>query len=376
MKRKRIVVNARLLLPNKLEGIGWFSHQVLRRITTNHPKIDFFFLFDRPFSEEFIYSKNITPIVISPPSRHPILWLIWFEWSVKNAIKKIKPDLFFSPDGFLCLNTSVKSLPVIHDINFFHAPYDLAWSHQKYYNYFFPKYAHKASRIATVSEFSKNDMVTYYGLDKNKIDVVYNGIHEFLNPLEPQKRKEVRNKNTFGEPYFLFIGSIHPRKNIVRMLQAFDMFKKETNSSFKLIIAGNKKWWTSDMDNTFVNMEYEEDVILKGRISQEEYAELLPSAFALLYVSIFEGFGIPIIEAMKCKVPVITSNVSSLPEICANSALLADPFSVESICAQMKALYTGEELRTSLIEKGEKRALDFSWDKTADLVWKSIEKIL
>ena len=114
--------------------------EILKRITQNHPEIDFHFIFDRPFSQEFIFSKNITPHIIHPPTRHPFLWYVWFELTLPNLInKKINPDLFFSPDGFLSTKINTPSVNVIHDINFEHRPQDLAWTHSTYYRYYFQK---------------------------------------------------------------------------------------------------------------------------------------------------------------------------------------------------------------------------------------------
>lgn len=121
-KKMRIVVNTRLLLPNKLDGIGWFSYQTLKRITKQNPDVHFVFLFDRSFSDEFIFSDNITPMIIAPQARHPILYYAWFHWSVKKLLNQLQPDLFLSPDGFLALGAQCKQLPVIHDINFLHNP--------------------------------------------------------------------------------------------------------------------------------------------------------------------------------------------------------------------------------------------------------------
>ena len=121
----KIAVNTRLLLKGKLEGIGWFTYQTLRRMTEAHPEHEFIFIFDRKYDNEFIFSKNVMPVVVSPPARHPILWLIWFEWSVNRVLRKYKPDLFLSTDGHLSLSTKTPSVAVIHDINFHHRPGDL-----------------------------------------------------------------------------------------------------------------------------------------------------------------------------------------------------------------------------------------------------------
>ena len=137
----KIAVNTRLLLSGKLEGIGWFTHETLKRITTQHPEHQFIFLFDRKYSEKFIYSDNITPIVKGPQSRRPLLWKWWFERTVPKILAQHKPDLFLSPDGYNSLKASCKTLPVIHDLNFIHYPEGMRNSYHNYYLKYFPQYA-------------------------------------------------------------------------------------------------------------------------------------------------------------------------------------------------------------------------------------------
>lgn len=370
----KIAVNTRLLLPGKLDGIGWFSYETLKRITTGHPEHEFIFMFDRKFSDEFIFSDNIRPVIVHPQSRHPVLWYLFFEYGVTSALKKIKPDLFFSPDGWLSLRTETKSVNVIHDLNFETYPQFLPFHVNQYYKYFVPKFAAKASRIATVSEFTKKDICEKYGISPHLIDVVYNGANEKLIPVSDEVKAQVRNKYTAGNPYFVFVGTIHPRKNLTNLLRAFNHFKQSHNSNVKLLIIGEKKWWTNDIKKAWDDVQYKEDVFFVGRLDSDELHRVIASALAMLYVSYFEGFGIPIVEAFYCDVPVITSNVTSMPEVAGDAALLTDPFSFESISNAMLKMAADEKLRTSLIEKGRQRKQLYSWQKSADRLWEVILK--
>ncbi len=369
-----IVVNTRLLLPNKLEGIGWFTFETLKRITNNHPDDHFIFLFDRDFDEDFLFADNITPVILSPQARHPFLFYWWFEFSVANFLNKYKPDLFLSPDGYMSLKANCKQLAVIHDLSFEHYPNDVSYIVRKYYKRFFPKFARKAARIATVSEFSKNDIIKQYGISASTIDVVYNGCNELYQPIDEEQKSATKELFTNGADYFLFVGALHPRKNISRLFQAFDKFKSMNTNNVKLVIVGEKYYWTHDIKMTYINMKHKDDVIFTGRLSPEDLKNVIASALAMTYVPYFEGFGIPILEAFNCDVPVITSNITSMPEVSSDAALLVDPFSVDSIANAMSYLYKDEDMRNSLIAKGRKRKLDFSWDKTAYALWQSILK--
>lgn len=171
----RIAVNTRFLLPYQLEGIGIYTQEIFKRVVKQMPEHDFYFLFDRPFSDEFIFAKNVTPIVVSPPARHPFLWYWWFEKSIPKILKKHQIDLFISPDGYCSLSTDIPQILTIHDLGFEHFPEHTPFLVRNYYRYFTPKFCAKASKILAVSEFTKNDIVAKYGIDKSKIDVVYNG---------------------------------------------------------------------------------------------------------------------------------------------------------------------------------------------------------
>ncbi|HBS85291.1 MAG: glycosyltransferase [Bacteroidetes bacterium GWF2_38_335] len=371
-----IAVNTRLLIKGKLEGIGWFTCETLKRITQNHKEHKFVFIFDRKPDQEFIFSDNISPVVIPPQTRHPLLWKIWFDYSLPIVFKKHKPDLFLSPDGYLSLRTKVKSLPVIHDINFVHYPQDLPASTSNYYNKYFPKFAAKATRIATVSEYSKQDISKSFSIPLDKIDVVYNGCNEMYKPLSAEEIEAVRNARTNGEQYFVFVGALHPRKNVSRLLQAYDAFREETNCGVKMVIVGEKMFKTTDINSVYNSMKFRNDVIFTGRLSPADLRQVVGSALALTFVPYFEGFGIPIIEAMNCDVPVITSNVTSMPEVAGDAALLTDPFSVDSIRDAMIKMYKDEKLRKTLIEKSIVQRQKFSWDKSAENLWNSVEKTL
>ena len=372
----KIAVNTRLLLKDKLEGIGWFTYENLSRITRQHREHQFYFLFDRPFDDSFIFSDNITPIVVPPQARHPVLYYLWFEKSIPGILKKIEPDLFFSPDGYLSLATPVKCMNVFHDLNFEHYPEDLPLAERWFYRHYFPRYAQKACRIATVSEFSKRDIINQYDVPGEKIDVVYNGANESFTPLGSEEISRTRRRYSEGSPYFLFVGALHPRKNLANLFRAYDYFRKESGIDVKLMIVGQKKWWTKKIREAYESMQFRDQVIFSGRLSAGELHKVLGSALALTYVSYFEGFGIPILEAFYCEVPVITSNVTSMPEVAGDAAYLADPFSVKSIAEGLHKLASDDAYRQTLIERARARRPVFSWQRSADLLWGSMEKAL
>ncbi len=367
----KIAVNTRFLLSNKLEGIGIYTQQIFKRVVEQMPEHEFYFLFDRPYDDEFIFAKNVKPIVVSPPARHPFLWYWWFEKSVPKILKEHQIDLFISPDGFCSLSTDIPQIITIHDLGFEHFPLHTPFLVRNYYKHFTPKYCEKADKILAVSQFTKNDIIKKYKIDEKKIDVVYNGFENsqwsMVNGQFNNKKKlsDIDYRLSTKTSYFLFVGAVHPRKNVLGLLKAFEHFKNTYSHSHKLVIVGRKAWMNTELENFFQQMNYKKDVIWIEDIERNNLLELVQHAFALVYPSLFEGFGIPVIEAMSSGIPVITSNVSSLPEVAGNAAILVNPNNTDDISDAMNLLITNKNLRNELITKGLIRAKDFDWNISA-----------
>ncbi len=371
----RVAVNARFLLAGRLEGIGRFSHETLSRLVKAKPDWQFIFIFDRPYDKQFIYGPNVIPVVVGPQARHPILFWWWFEISLPRVFKKYKADIFFSPDGYLSLKSDIPQIPVFHDLAFEHYPEGVSKVNLWHYKYFFPRYARKASKILAVSQATADDIQKLYHINEDKIKLINNAASDIFKPLNDIQIAETRNKYTNGHPYFIYVGAIHPRKNLVNLLLAFDYFHKQNpNSNYKLVIAGRKAWKNKLIDELYHTLDCKEHIIFTGRLHDEELAKVTASATALCYLSLFEGFGIPIIEAMQCGVPVITSNISSMPEVAGGAALLANPLSPTEICKAITQISTDENLRKELIQKGFENAKRYTWDGAAKTLIEILEK--
>lgn len=369
----RIAVNTRLLLKGRLEGIGSFTHNILQQLVADHPEHEFIFLFDRPWSPEFQYASNVTPVFAGPPARHPLLFYIWFEYVVPRLLRKHKVDVFLSPDGFLPLGASIPQVAVIHDLNFEYYPAFFTPMTRWFYRTFFPRYARVATRIATVSEFSKSDLVNLYNVSPEKIDVIYNGVDAMYAPASSAAINDFTSKHTAGEDYFAFVGGLYLRKNLSMVLRAFDEFKRQTRSPVKFVLAGRSYRETDELFRLHQTLACKDDIIFLGRVEPAEAVPIILSgALSLVYVSHFEGFGLPIIESMRCGTPVITGNVTAMPEIAGDAALLVDPTSVQSIADAMATMASSDQMRQELRSKGLEQSEKFTWKRSADALWSSI----
>lgn len=369
----RVAINTRFLLPHKMEGFGWYTYEITKRLVEQHPDVTFILFFDRKYDPKFVFGENVIPVVLNPQARHPILFKIWFNLSVKRALKKYKADVFLSPDGYLSLTSDVKQIAVMHDLNFVHNPQDLKPVMRKYYLTQFPKFAAKASHIITVSDYSKQDICKQYSVPQESVTAIWNGASDVFKPLDSDQIQSVRDKHSKGLPYFLFVGAIHPRKNVRRLIQAYAQYRESNpESNMPLVIVGTELWSNAGMDIE-ISESLKSSIYFTGHLPLDELALVMGAAEIFTFVPYFEGFGIPLVEAMRCGTPILSGDRTSLPEVGGDAALYCDPFDVDDISAKMTELANNDSLRKELGAKGLERSKLFSWDIAAEKVWEVIK---
>jgi glycosyltransferase involved in cell wall biosynthesis len=369
-----IAVNTRFLGNDYIEGYGNFLHETFSRIVRTNKEHQFIFVFDRPYDKKYVYEKNVKAIITGPPARHPLLWKYWYDVSVPAVLRKHKADVFVSCDGFCSLTTRVPQCLVIHDLSFLHYPSFIPKTYLLYYKAYTRKFLLKAKSIVTVSAFSKKDISLQYQLDENRIDVVPNAAKEIFQPLDEQEKHAVKDRLTGGREYFVYAGAIHPRKNLLSLLKGFSIFKKKQMSNWKLVLSGRLAWKNQAFTESLRTYKYREDVVLTGYVDDAELVKIIGSAYAFVYPSLWEGFGVPVLEAMRCNVPVITSVNSAMQEIAGDAALYADATDHHDIAEKMMLLYKDENLRGKLVQRGRLAGNKYNWDKSAELLWESIMK--
>jgi len=371
----RIAVNARFLIKEKMEGIGWYTFEIIRRIVNSHPEVEFIFIHDRLLDPSFLIADNVKSVKTWIPSRHAILWYFWFEHSIPRILKREKADLFLSFDGHLSINTKVPTVYVLHDLAYLHYPNEIKESALRFYKRFIPKYIDRADHIVSVSHHGKQDLQKHFShIPESKISVVGNGCRTVFKPISKAEKEKIRSKYSDGKPFLFYVGAVQPRKNISRMIQAMDTVIKD-HPDAQLLIAGRQAWKTDKIRQTWEQSQHKNNIQFLGYIEDAEMAKILAASEALVYPSLFEGFGVPVLEAMNCEVPVITSKGSSMEEVAGDAAILIDPTDTEDLGAAMSKIICNGALAEELIASGKTQRQKYNWDIAANKMYSIIKQL-
>ncbi len=367
-----IAINTRLLKPLQMEGIGVFTHQVLLKLIQRFPEHEFHLIYDHGDFSVIGKRSNVVHHRLFPPARRPWLFDWWFDYSLPRLLKKIKADIFVSPDGHGSLRCPCPQLTVIHDLNFFHFPQYLPKKYARYWNRHTPQIVRKVNRIATVSEFSKQDLINTYSLSSHKIDVLCNGYSEEAQPLEEAEKQNARNRFAKGKRYWVYVGSIHPRKNVQGMLAAFDQFCGLSEADIHLVLVGTPLFDHVNADKLTSAMRHADRVHGTGRLEGALLYQAIAGSEGLLLLSHYEGFGIPLVEAFACGVPVLTARNSALQEIGGDVVFYANNNSETDMVENMLAFASNPIQKQRFVEEGLIRKEEYTWSKAAEGMWQSI----
>ena len=281
-------------------------------------------------------------------------------------------DVFFMPNiSFAGISNKTKLVLTIHDLSFEYYPETFSWKRRLWHFFVNPKkLTQKANKIIAVSNSTKNDLANFYGISKEKLAVIYSGVTDKFSVINRNNLKLVQIKEKYKLPYkfVLYLGTIEPRKNITGLIRAFNVLKKKEEArlgEYKLVIAGAKGWKSKQIFSEIENSPFKRDIIFVGFIEDEDKPAVYNLASLFIYPSFFEGFGFPPLEAMKCGIPVITSNVSSLSEIVDEAGILIDPDKPDEIYQAMNSILLNKSLRENLVKKGLKQSEKFSCKKMA-----------
>lgn len=301
--------------------------------------------------------------LISCESKNAVIKHLWMQTRLRFSIP-YDNNVLWSPTNIGPLNVKNQVL-TLHDISDFLHPEWFSGYYARMRKFFIPKLINNINKVLTVSEFSRQTIIEEFGLDPSKVKAIYNGVNrEHFMPASSESISRIKEKLGLHDYYVLTLGSLDPRKNLKGILQAWSLIKHEQPSfDYQLVVAGGKgKNFSDAFDLTNLN---EEDVLYLGYVDDEDLAPLYSGASMFVYPSLFEGFGLPVLEAMSCRTPVLTSNTGALKEISEGAAELVSPSSPEEIAQGILKITGSNDLSKKLTEAGNTRVSQFSWDKCA-----------
>jgi glycosyltransferase involved in cell wall biosynthesis len=383
-----IGIDIRPLMVLNRTGVGEYTFELLNALL-NIDKNNQYFLF-------YNCKKNIdTDIRIWEQSNVHYINTSWpnkiFNFSQKlfsypkidNVIIKNnnidKLDVFYSPNiNFASLDKNTKQILTIHDLSFEMYPQYYSLKRRAWHKLIdVKKQCQKAELILTPSYNTKRDVIKYFQIDNNKIDVLYPGLSSKFQNMNNQKIDDEKTREKYNLPnkYILYLGTIEPRKNIAGLIKAYEQISSSLTTEHSLVIAGSSGWKNKDIYQKVKNSKYKNRIKFIGYVAEEDKPNLYSLASIFVYTSFYEGFGFPILEAMSCQTPVITSNRSSLPEISEQAAYLINPNRENELANAIKIMIENNRLREYYINNGLEQIKKFNWQKTAEKFLKTISNI-
>lgn len=297
---------------------------------------------------------------------------LWTHLRLNLALRRDRPDLLFVPSHVLPIGCPVAAVVTVHDLGYHYYPEAHPALDRWYLEWTTRRHARLAACVLADSQATRDDLCRHYAADPRRVRVVYPGRDERLRRVtDPTALAAVRQRYGIQGDYLLYLGTLQPRKNLARLVEAFAAVAERV----QLVLAGRPGWLCADLAAQAERLGLGRRVILTGYVPPEDKAALLSGALALVFPSLYEGFGMPVVEAMACGVPVLTSTVSSLPEVAGDAALLVDPLSPSAIAAGMSRLVGDAGLRQTLAERGTVRAQRFSWAEAARQVWEVFDSL-
>jgi glycosyltransferase involved in cell wall biosynthesis len=347
------------VLREQARGVGCYLLNILNRFSPNATTDNFYLYSQSPIQYNLSSCKNYHYRFGSMPMPGSF----WLQTQCKSLIKKDRVDVFFAPAHILPLGLSknIKKVLSVHDLVSILYPKTMANYNRFVHNLFFKSSIKNADHIMTMSEFTKQSIINYFNIDKSKITVIYGGVNENFCPYGKEKVQAVLMRYGLKKPYILSVGTLEPRKNYSVLLQAF----KNLNTDYNLVIVGKEGWKAKSIFNTIRTLQLENRINILGYIEINDLPYLYNGAELFVFPSIYEGFGLPVLEALACGVPTICSNASSLPEVGGYAVVYFNPNSVDELHLKMQQVLDSNQLRESLKEKSIIQAKKFNWDITA-----------
>lgn len=364
MKSLNIAIDASRTTRQQRTGTENYSLQLIRHLLALNSNHHFNLYFrDEPPSDLFTPHSNWSKHVIKFPR-------MWTQVRFAAELWRTRPDLTFVSAHTLPRFFPGRAVATVHDLGYLYFPEAHPEKERRYLDWSTKYSANRATIVLADAEATKHDLMTHYHIPEDKIWVVYPGYDESLASVaDPEKLTAVRQKYNLPEQYLFFLGTLQPRKNIARLVEAYAQWRSSSgNQDIGLVLGGNPGWlydesWTAGVDG----------VTLTGYVTDEDVAALYSGALAFVFPSLYEGFGFPVIEAMRCDTSVLCSSTTSLSEIGEDAVLQVDPLDIDSIAEGIRQLVDDENLRRNLVEKGRVQSEKFSWQRAAEITLQALE---
>lgn len=357
-------------------GIGSYAYSIFTHMVKYLDDTDKIRVYvkDKPLKDLPRKTPQLSYSVVGPK-------MLWTQIGLPFRLftERIKPDVFFTPSHYAPRFSPIPVAIAIMDVSFLRFPETFAKKDLLQLTNWTKYSVRKASRIFTISQASKNDILERYGVSDENVVVTYPGLRDIVS-LRPDvyEKQMTHTKLGIKGDYFLFVGTLQPRKNIVRLIEAYSQLrkKKKIPEDVQLVIVGKKGWLFEDIITAPEKYGVTDEVKFLEFVSDEDLPLLYKNAIAFVLPSLYEGFGLPVLEAMNYGCPVITSNVSSLPEAGGDAAIYVNPESVEDIASKMEKVAGDRQLRREMIEKGKTQVKKFSWDTSAEKTLEVLKRIV
>lgn len=337
-------------------GVENFTYQLILGLGKLNGENEFNLYTNTPLPRELYSNFNFS-------QRKTIFKRFFNKLFLPLLLLRYRPDVYFQPLYSIPMFTPKKCVGVVHDLAFHKFPEAYSKSEIASQESSLSNIIKKSQKIACVSNSTKNDLLVLFPETKDKIEIIYPSCdQDAYHPIEKPK-----DPLGVGDYYFLFLGRLEERKNILKIVEAFGLLKEEIGLPHKLVLAGKQGYGYDKIAEKIASLDpnIAKQIIMPGFVEQADMPDLMSGATAFIYPSLYEGFGIPVLEAMAAGTPVITANTSSLPEVVGDAAILVSPTDTDGIKDAMRDLATSPEKRNSLIEKGFIRIKEFSWEKSA-----------
>jgi len=347
-------------------GTEAYSLHLIRALLDAAPQHRFRLYADRALPRE-LSASNAEPRVMAFPR-------LWTHARLSAEMLARSPDALLVPAHVVPL-IHPRTVVTIHDLGYLHFPQAHPTLARMYLDLSTRWSVRVAARVIADSQATKDDLVRHYAVPPDKITVAYPGRDGSLRRVDdPAVIQDVQRRYGISGDYLLYIGTLQPRKNLARLVQAFLNLKSQI-SNLQLVLAGAKGWLYDEIFAKVKRLGLENRVLFPGRVADEDKAALMSGAMTLVHPSLYEGFGFTVVEAMQCGTPVICSNTSSLPEVAGDAALLVDPLDIDALAQAMTRLLADADLRRTLAERGYAQAQKFSWQACATTVLSVIESV-